>query len=103
MVIANVVIILFLYYKKQILKMINLPGYLRESVVLTHEEKDKLASIAVLPSDAEVDEIRTMPAIQELLNAFIGDETTRQTHIQLKAKDYLLENNVEMAWKVLFL
>lgn len=83
--------------------MINLPTYLKESVILTAVEKDKLASISIVPSEIEVDTIRSLPAIQELLNAFIGDETTRLTHVQLKAKEYLADGDITMAWKVLLL
>jgi hypothetical protein len=38
-----------------------------------------------------------------LLNAFIGDQSARNTHLQLKAKEYLQDNQVDMAWKVLLI
>lgn len=83
--------------------MINLPNYIKDSVILTDDDKLILASIESLPTDLEVDNIRTLAPIQELLNAFIGDESTRDTHLQLKAKEYLNVGEVEMAWKVLLL
>ncbi len=83
--------------------MINLPTFVKESVILTNFQKEQLASVAVLPTDQEVDAIRSLPAIQELMNAFIGDESTRTTHLQLKAQEYILSDNLSMAWCVLLL
>lgn len=83
--------------------MISLPSFIRNSVVLTEQDKEKLATIVSLPTEVEVDEIRTLPAVQELLNAFIGDESARDTHIQLKAKAYLANNELVTAWKILLL
>lgn len=82
---------------------IELPSFVRSSVVLTTEDKDLLATIEELPSPIEVDQIRHLPDILELTNAFIGDETSRDLHLQLKAKDYLTKHDVIMAWKVLLL
>lgn len=71
--------------------------------MLSEQDKEKLATIVSLPTEVEVDEIRTLPAVQELLNAFIGDESARDTHIQLKAKAYLANNELVTAWKILLL
>ncbi|MCI0919744.1 hypothetical protein [Sphingobacterium rhinopitheci] len=83
--------------------MINLPNYIKESVVLSDQDKEVLAHVSRLPTEIEVDEIRSFSFIQELMNAFIGDETTRDTHLQLKAKEYLAIDDVDMAWKILLL
>lgn len=83
--------------------MINLPTFIKESVVLSELEKYELSTISALPTAIEIDAIRSLPAVQELMNAFIGDETTRDTHLQLKAKDYLANNDVAMAWKILLI
>ncbi|WP_133583633.1 hypothetical protein [Sphingobacterium yanglingense] len=80
-----------------------LPSFVRNSVVLTTADKDKLAQIGTLPSEDEVDAIRCLPEVLELTNAFIGDESSRDTHLQLKAKEYLDSDDVLMAWKVLLL
>lgn len=81
----------------------NLPSFVRDSKVLSVEEKTKLATVDFLPSESEVDDIRHLPEIQEMTNAFIGDESSRDTHLQLKAKDYLASGDIVMAWKVLLL
>ncbi len=81
----------------------NLPSFIRNSTVLTTVDKDKLATIESLPTAREVDSIRSLPEILELTNAFIGDESTRDTHLQLKAQEYLSKEDIMMAWKVLLL
>lgn len=80
-----------------------LPKYILESIILSENEKLKLAQLDHLPSEHEVDSIRNLPEFQELLNAFIGDESTRDTHLQLKAKEYLERDEVLLAWKILLL
>lgn len=81
----------------------NLPSFILNSIVLTTADKELLLSAENLPTEAEVDEIRNLPEILELTNAFIGDDTSRDTHLQLKAQYYLSNNNIEMAWRVLLL
>ena len=80
-----------------------LPSFVRESKVFSEEEKLKLLQIAELPSEYEVDLFRMDPSIQELTNAFIGDESTRDIHLQEKAKEYLKQDNISSAWKVILL
>ena len=80
-----------------------LPSFVRESAILSEQEKYQLCEVDVIPNELEVDSIRHLPEIQELTNAFIGDESTRDTHLQLKAKDYLSQGEIEMAWKVILL
>ena len=81
----------------------NLPAFVRNSSVFTLEEKEKLASLDVLPTEMEVDKFRLEPTIQELTNAFIGDESTRDIHLQEKAKEYIAANDIISAWKVILL
>ncbi|GAA0883323.1 hypothetical protein [Sphingobacterium siyangense] len=80
-----------------------LPPFIRESNIFTENEKIKLAQIERLPTPHEVDDITSLPEIYELLNAFIGDQSARNTHLQLKAKEYLQDNQIDMAWKVLLI
>lgn len=81
----------------------NLPAFVRNSSVFTLEEKEKLAGLDILPTEIEVDKFRMEPAIQELTNAFIGDDSTRDIHLQEKAKEYLQGNDILSAWKVILL
>lgn len=83
--------------------MVNLPNYIKNSVILTEDDKNKLSKATELPTEIQIDEIRVLPDIQELLNAFIGDESTRDTHLQLKAQEYLQNDDIDTALKILFL
>ena len=80
-----------------------LPSFIRNSTTLTEQDKLNLCNIEHLPLDSEIDEIRNLNEIRELTNAFIGDESTRDTHLQLKAKEYLAVGDIVMAWKVMLL
>ncbi|MGE8379039.1 MAG: hypothetical protein ACN6PN_11835 [Sphingobacterium sp.] len=80
-----------------------LPPFVKESTVFSTEDKIKLAKLDRLPTPLEVDEMTSLPEIYELLNAFIGDQSSRNVHLQLKAKEYLQDNQLDMAWKVLLL
>lgn len=80
-----------------------LPRFVRESTVFDENDKIKLSQVDRLPSAQEVDAVSSLPEIYELLNAFIGDSSSRNIHLQLKAKEYLQDNQLDMAWKVLLL
>lgn len=85
------------------MKYADLPLFIQHSTVFNAGDIDKLLQMDHLPDEGEVDDIRHLPEIQELTNAFIGDDSTRNTHLQLKAKDYLRSGEIEMAWKVILL
>lgn len=80
-----------------------LPSFVRESSVLTMEEKLLLTEIDQFPSELEVDAFRMESHIQELTNAFIGDESTRDIHLQEKARQYIADKDIVSAWKVILL
>lgn len=80
-----------------------LPKIIRESTIMSQEDKRLLATIECIPTDMEIDRFRIDPSILELTNAFIGDESTRHIHLQEMAKQYLEEGNINTAWKVLLL
>ena len=79
-----------------------IPAFIRDSG-LTPEELDLLLVQERMPTDEEIDAIRFLPDIQELCNAFIGDETSRGVHLVLKARQYLAVGDSAMALKVLLL
>jgi len=80
-----------------------LPLSIRNSPVLTGNHLGLLANVEHLPEEMESDEIRYEPDIQEILNAFIGDPSTRQIHLHRKAAELLDRGDVSSAWKVLLL
>ena len=83
--------------------MLKLPQFIIESSVLTDEDKQRLTELDKLPTELEVDEFRFLPEIQELTNAFIGDDSSRDTHLQLKAKSYIDLGDIKSAWKVILI
>ncbi|MFD1167304.1 hypothetical protein ACFQ2C_17025 [Sphingobacterium daejeonense] len=80
-----------------------LPSFIVNSGIFNENDLDKLASIDRFPTDEEIDVFKFEPEIQELLNAFIGDENTRMTHQLLKAKEFLDQNEIQKAWKLVLL
>lgn len=89
--------------KKLAVGVEELPSAIRNSAVLTGNHLAMLASVDHLPAESESDEMRYDPDIQEILNAFIGDPSTRQIHLHRKAAELLDQGDVSSAWKVLLL
>lgn len=81
----------------------DIPNFISSSGVFNVQELEQLASIEAIPTDGEIDSFKYEPEIQELLNAFIGDESTRITHQLIKAKEFLNQGRVEEAWKLMLL
>lgn len=81
----------------------DLPPFIKVSPVFTPEEIQQLLTVNQLPDDDQIDAIRDEPEIFDLLNAFIGDDSSRQIHLQLYAQDLLKKNKVDQAWKVILL
>lgn len=85
------------------MKFSDLPPFVKVSPVFTAVELQQLLHVEQLPDDIEVDEIRDQPEIFDLLNAFIGDESSRLIHLQLYAQILLKRGEIEQAWKVILL
>jgi len=83
--------------------MIDIPEFIKQSAIFNEEELRQLASIASVPTAQEIDEFQYEPDVQELLNAFIGDEQSRLTHQFLKAKEYLKNGEFMEAWKIILI
>ncbi|WP_313512995.1 hypothetical protein [Sphingobacterium sp.] len=81
----------------------DIPNFISSSGIFNVQELEQLASIKEIPTDGEIDSFKYEPEIQELLNAFIGDESTRITHQLLQAKEFLNQGRVEEAWKLMLL
>ncbi|MCT1525723.1 hypothetical protein [Sphingobacterium hotanense] len=83
--------------------MIEIPSFVTASNIFSEEEINALKSVKQLPEETEIDAYQYQPEIQELLNAFIGDESTRLTHQLLKAKELIQRNELLNAWKIILL
>lgn len=80
-----------------------LPSAIRNSKVLTGNNLGQLGNVEVLPSDEDVQKIQAFPEVKDLLDATIGDATTREIHLHTLAKSWLDEGRVMDAWKLLLI
>lgn len=78
-----------------------LPSAIRSSHVLSANNLAQLANVEQMPVAEEVESIKQLPAVKEILDATIGDANTREVHLQTYAKVLLDAGDVLTAWKVL--
>lgn len=78
-----------------------LPSAIRHSKVLTGNNLGQLGNVEVLPSDEEIEKIKEIPEVKDLLDATIGDSTTREIQLHSLAKAWLDDGRVIDAWKLL--
>lgn len=81
----------------------SLPKSVRLSKVLTGNDLGMLGNIEHLPTDEEIDLVRTLPEVKEVLDATIGDATNRERELHQLAQQYLLQNEVILALKIVLL
>jgi flavin reductase (DIM6/NTAB) family NADH-FMN oxidoreductase RutF len=80
-----------------------LPRGVRNSYVLTGNDLGKLGNVESIPSDDEIDRIRELPAVKEVLDATIGDGVNRQRELHELAKEMLAGGQISDALKVVLL
>ncbi|MBB6497932.1 flavin reductase family protein [Pedobacter cryoconitis] len=80
-----------------------LPKGVRNSYVLSGNDLGMLGNIENVPSEEEIDLVRNMPAVKEVLDATIGDAVNRQRELHELAKTMLEQGEVSDALKVVLL
>ncbi|MFM6976156.1 MAG: flavin reductase family protein [Sphingobacteriaceae bacterium] len=80
-----------------------LPLAIKKSKILTANNLGQLANVEHMPSADEIEEVKKHPLIKEILDATIGDATTREIHLQSQAKVFLDQGDVVTAWKILLI
>lgn len=80
-----------------------LPKGVRNSYVLTGNDLGMLGNIEEIPSDNEIDLIRNLPEVKEVMDATIGDSNNRQRELHELAKEMLGRGEVLDALKVVLL
>jgi flavin reductase (DIM6/NTAB) family NADH-FMN oxidoreductase RutF len=80
-----------------------IPYAIRNSKILTGNNLGQLGNVEHLPTDEQIEDYIQSSEIKELLDATIGDSSTREMQLHLKAKQLLDEGRVEEAWKILLL
>jgi flavin reductase (DIM6/NTAB) family NADH-FMN oxidoreductase RutF len=77
----------------------NIPEVIRHSFILSGNDLGKLANTDVLPSEKEIDEYWHGEPMKHFHELYSGSEVEIQKHMY--AKELLLRNEVQNAWKVL--
>lgn len=80
-----------------------LPKGVRNSYVLTGNDLGMLGNVEVIPSEEEIDLVRNLPEVKEVMDATIGDQQNRQRELHELAKEMLDKGEVLAALKVVLL
>jgi flavin reductase (DIM6/NTAB) family NADH-FMN oxidoreductase RutF len=80
-----------------------LPAAVRNSKVLTGNDLGMLGNVEVLPSADEIDAIRFNANVKDILDATIGDSSTRDRELHELAHQLLMVGNVNDALKIVLL
>lgn len=80
-----------------------LPKGVRNSYVLTGNDLGMLGNIEEIPADNDIDLIRNLPEVKEVMDATIGDSNNRQRELHELAKEMLSRGEVLDALKVVLL
>jgi flavin reductase (DIM6/NTAB) family NADH-FMN oxidoreductase RutF len=80
-----------------------LPKQVRNSYVLTGNDLGMLGNIEQIPTEEEIDRIRSNDEVKEVLDATIGDAINRQRELHELAKEMLKNGEVLSALKVVLL
>ncbi len=78
-----------------------LPSAIRQSHILSANNLAQLGNVESLPSEEEIESVKKLPEIKDILDATIGDASTRQVQLQSRAKVCLDGGDVATAWKIL--
>ena len=78
-----------------------LPSHIKNSNILTGNNLGQLGNVQILPTEQEIEMIKQVPDIKEILDATIGDSKTREIHLHGMAKELLDRGEILTAWKVL--
>ncbi len=81
----------------------NLPGHLKNSHILTGNQLAMLAGVTQLPSQEQANEFGRLPDIQRWTDMLKGNHKENISMTHQKVKDYLKNNDVSSAWKIVIL
>lgn len=80
-----------------------LPMAVRNSRVLTGNDLGMLGNVEQLPTTDEIDAVRNLPEVKEIMDATIGDTINRERELQQLAQQWLQQGNVKAALKLVLL
>jgi flavin reductase (DIM6/NTAB) family NADH-FMN oxidoreductase RutF len=80
-----------------------LPVSVVKSKVLTGNDLGRLGNVEQLPNANEIDDMRNHAMVKDILDATIGDETTRERELHQLAQQFLANGNVVDALKIVLI
>lgn len=80
-----------------------LPEHIRLSKILTGNHLGQLGNVEQIPDEDSVKLFELESEIKDILDATLGDTTTRTIQLHLKAAAFLDEGKVDEAWKTLLI
>ncbi len=80
-----------------------LPFSVRNSSILTGNDLGMLGNVEALPSAEEIDSMQFNSNVKDILDATIGDSTTRERELHELAHQFLINGNVVDALKLVLL
>ena len=80
-----------------------LPAGVRNSRVLTGNDLGVLGNVEQLPTDEEIDAMRYVAGVKEIMDATIGDEANRERELHELSKVMLQEGRIAEALKIVLL
>ncbi|MES2827807.1 MAG: flavin reductase family protein [Bacteroidota bacterium] len=80
-----------------------LPARVRNSHVLTGNDLGMLGNVESLPSEDDIDAMKTSAQVKEIMDATIGDPVNRDRELHELAHQLLTEGNVKEALKIVLL
>ena len=80
-----------------------LPVSVVKSKVLTGNDLGRLGNVEQLPNANEIDDMRNHALVKDILDATIGDETTRERELHQLAQLFLANGNVVDALKIVLI
>ncbi len=78
-----------------------IPDHIRKSCILTGNHLGQLGNVEALPSKKEVEQFAGKPEVSSILDSFMPDNDRLRNELHTLAVNYLDQNEVLNAWKVL--
>ena len=80
-----------------------IPGFIRNSSLLTGNNLGRLGNTEKLPTDEEVTAFKSDPLVSYILTKYQHDPARQRKELEVLGKKLLEDNQVAQAWKVLLL
>lgn len=79
----------------------NIPEHIRNSRYFTGSELARLAGVEQLPSQEEVEMVKSAPGMKDIYDQYGSDEGMLRTKIYSLSKELMEEGKIDEAWRIL--